>query len=147
MFQLMLLCSYVPDGFRYSYIVPIPKSNQCSQKVLTCDDFRGIAISPVISKIIEHCIFKRYQWLFTMSKKQFGFKKGTSCSHAIRVARSTVDTIIRGGCTANLCAIDLSKALDKVNHYALYLKLMKKSHSKRTFNTARVLAIKLLLLC
>ena len=29
LFQLMLMCSYVPVGFRHSYIVPIPKSSQC----------------------------------------------------------------------------------------------------------------------
>ena len=126
MFQLMLLCSYVPDGFRFNYIVPIPKSNQCSNKALTCDDFRGIAISPIISKVFEHCVLKRFQSLFSTSKNQFGFKKGTSCSHAIRVVRCTVDNIMRGGNTANLCAIDLSKAFDKVNHFALYLKLMKR---------------------
>ena len=40
--------------------------------------------------------------------------------------RSKVDSIIRGGNTANLCAIDLSKAFDKVNHYAVHLKLMKR---------------------
>ena len=40
------------------------------------------------------------------------------------MTRSTVDNIIRGGNTANLCAIDLSKAFDKVNRHALYLKLM-----------------------
>ena len=28
--------------------------------------------------------------------------------------------------TANLCTIDLSKAFDKVNHYALFIKLMKR---------------------
>ena len=49
-----------------------------------------------------------------------------TCSHAIRMARCTVDNIIRGGNTANLCATDLSKAFDKVNHHALYLKLMKR---------------------
>jgi len=30
------------------------------------------------------------------------------------------------GYTANLCAIDLTKAFDKVNHFALYIKLMKR---------------------
>ena len=25
LFNLMILCSFVPDGFRYSYIAPIPK--------------------------------------------------------------------------------------------------------------------------
>jgi len=102
MYQLVLdlYCSYF-------------KSNQCSNKALTCDDFRGIAISPVISKVFEHCILKRFQSLFSTSKNQFGFKKGTSCSHAIWVVRSRVDIIIRGGNTANLCASNLSKALTK----------------------------------
>jgi len=27
---------------------------------LTCDDFRGIAISPVLSKVFEHCLLDRY---------------------------------------------------------------------------------------
>ena len=33
---------------------------------------------------------------------------------------------IHDGSTSNLCAIDLSKAFDKVNHRALFLKLMKR---------------------
>jgi len=86
--------------------------------------FQAIAISPIISKVFEHCILKIFQSLFTTSRSQFGCKKNTSCSNAIPVARSTVDNIIRCGNTANLCAIDLSKAFDKVNHHALYLKLM-----------------------
>ena len=37
-----------------------------------------------------------------------------------------MNAIISGGSTANLCAIDLSKAFDKVNHHALHIKLMKR---------------------
>ena len=46
-------------------------------------------------------------------------------SHAIRFARNTTDATIAGGSTANVCAIDLTKAFNKVNHYAPYAKLMK----------------------
>ena len=35
-----------------------------------------------------------------------------------------MDNIISGGGTANFCSIDFSKAFDKVNHNALFLKLM-----------------------
>jgi len=76
--------------------------------------------------VFEHCILKRFESLFVTSKNQLGFKKGSSCNHAIRVVRSAVDDIIRGGSTANLCSTDLSKAFDKVNHHALYLKLMER---------------------
>jgi len=57
---------------------------------------------------------------------QFGFKQGVSCGHAIYSTRLTVDSFIKGGNTANLCSLDLSKAFDKVNHHGLYLKLMKR---------------------
>jgi len=40
----MLLCSFVPSDFRYSYIVPIPKPKECFSKAVTRDDFRGSAI-------------------------------------------------------------------------------------------------------
>jgi len=126
LFQLMLLSNYVPNGFRYNYIVPIPKPKEIYSKSLTCNDFRGIAISPVISKVFEHCITKRYECFLTTADNQFGFKKGISCSHGIRAVRNIVDKYINGGNTANICALDLSKAFDKVNHHALFIKLMKR---------------------
>jgi hypothetical protein len=38
--------------------------------------------------------------------------------------RHIVDGYVNGGSTANICAIDLSKAFDKMNHHALFIKLM-----------------------
>ena len=40
-----------------------------------------------------------------------------------RAVRNIVENFTKGG---SICAIDLSKAFDKVNHHALYLKLMKR---------------------
>ena len=59
--------------------------------------------------------------------KQFGFKKGLGCNHAIYTVRHIVERFIKGGNAVNLCAIDLSKAFDKVNHHALFIKLMKRN--------------------
>jgi len=99
----MLLCSYVPQGFRYSYIVPIPKLRDSYSKALTCDEFRGIAISPILSKTFEHYILDRFQSFFRTSDNQFGFKKGVSCSFAIRTVRGVVDDIVSKGSTASIC--------------------------------------------
>jgi len=48
------------------------------------------------------------------------FKKGVGCFHAIQTVRNVVDQYIKAGYTANLCAIDLSKAFDKINRHVLY---------------------------
>ena len=40
--------------------------------------------------------------------------------------QSVVDFHIKHGSTVNTCMLDMSRAFDKVNHYVLYLKLMKR---------------------
>ena len=77
-----MLTSHVPAGFRYNYIVPIPKPKEYYSKSLTCNDFRGI----VLSKFFEHCILDRFGSFFVTAENQFGFKKKTGCNYAIRSA-------------------------------------------------------------
>ena len=127
LFNLMILCGYVPDDFGVSYTVPLPKITDCRTKAMTTDDFRGIAISCIIFKVFELGVLDRFQsYLFT-SNNQFGFKKGLSCSHAIFTVRNLVEHFIKGGSTVNICALDLKKAFDKTNHQALFLKLMNRN--------------------
>ena len=126
LFRIILHSSYIPTGFKCGYIVPIPKLKDSRVKSLSCDDFRGIAISPVISKVFEHCVLDRFQNFFNSCDAQFGFKKGVGCRNAIYRVRKIVDKFIEGGDTANICALDLTKAFDKVNHASLYMKLMKR---------------------
>jgi len=71
-------------------------------------------------------ILFRFSPYFETSDLQFGFKKKLSCSHAIYSIRNIVDHYIRGPSTVSLYFVDLSKAFDKVNHYALILKLLKR---------------------
>lgn len=122
-FNLLIQYQFVPDEFGRSYTVPIPKGNTTS-KSLSVDDFRGISISPVISKIFEGCVLDRYGHFLVTSDNQFGFKKKLGCSHAIYSVRCAVNHYTERGSTVNLCALDLSKAFDKMNHNGLFIKLM-----------------------
>ena len=79
LFQLILLCKQVPAGFGHSYIVPVPKPKDCITKALTCEDFRGIAISPIISKLFEYCLNEKFTEFLQTNNNQFGFKKGIGC--------------------------------------------------------------------
>jgi len=58
---------------------------------------------------------------------QFGFKPKSSCSHALFTFKTVVDHYVKSGSTVTVCALDISKAFDKVDHYALLQVLMDKS--------------------
>ena len=122
LFNAMMWAGTVPLSFGCSYTVPLIKLDVHARN-LTTSDFRGISISSVISKIFEHCILQRYKRYLGTSDNQFGFKSGLGCSHAINTVRCIVDRFVKCGSTVNLCALDLSKAFDKMNHHALFIKL------------------------
>ena len=113
-------------------LVPIPKKAKIQDfynKCLKRDDSRGIAISSIISKVFEHCVIKCCESsFFKTSVNQFGFLKGVGALtlSVLTSVRKVVDNYVANGSTANFRAIDVSKAFDKVNHYVLLSKLMKK---------------------
>ena len=54
----------------YSYTVPaLCKLQGHYSKDVTTDDFRGIAISSVISTVFEHCVLDRFRDFFYKLKK------------------------------------------------------------------------------
>ena len=69
-------------------------------------------------KSSKHCTLDQFSSFLATSDNQFGFKKGLSCSHAIYSIRSVIDEYVAGGSTVNVCALDLSKAFDRMNHFA-----------------------------
>ena len=60
LFNLFLCHGHVPTQFGISYTVPLLKGSSSSySKNLTTGYFRGISISPVLSKVFEHCVLRR----------------------------------------------------------------------------------------
>jgi Reverse transcriptase (RNA-dependent DNA polymerase) len=123
LFRLMILTATVPDEFGIGLTIPLPKGD-INSKSVTVEDYRGITISPVVSKIFEHCLLKKFGSYLRSSDHQFGFKKHVGCSNAIYAIRKTIDFFVSRGSTVNICSLDLSKAFDKINHYSLFSKLM-----------------------
>lgn len=126
LFNLMLKYECVPNAFGIGIIIPIPKKDSnCNYDKHS--DFRGITISPVVSKIFELCILKNIKDLLSTSDLQFGFKSGLGCNHAIYSVRSVVNHFTLNNSTVNLCALDVAKAFDQVNHSILFNKLMNRN--------------------
>jgi len=78
LFNLMLRCNYLHVDFGPSYTVPLPNVSDYRTKSISYSDFRGIAISSIISKIFEQCILDRYGCYFSSNDDKFGFKKASA---------------------------------------------------------------------
>ena len=44
-------------------------------KAMTYEDFRGMAISPIISKLLEYCFIEKFRELLTTEKNNIWFQK------------------------------------------------------------------------
>jgi len=56
---------------------------------------------------------------------QFGFKKNSSCSHALFTLTETVKYFTKKDSRVHCAFLNASKAFDKVLHNGLFLKLLK----------------------
>jgi exonuclease III len=124
LFNACLLRGYIPDAFGVGVIFPLLKSNEMNPTV--SNNYRGITVSCIISKLFEMCVYDIFKDQLQSSDLQFGFKKGTGCRDAILTARLSASYFIERGSTVVLSALDISKAFDRVNHYCLLLKLLQR---------------------
>ena len=125
---MLLRYSTVPDGFGYGVVIPLVKNTEGN--LFTTDNYRGITISPVISKIFEMVIMRLFDDLVTSDPLQFGFKQNSSCNHALFTLKTVINHHVANSATVNICALDISKAFDRVDHFALLQLLMDKNISK-----------------
>jgi hypothetical protein len=59
LFNSILITSYVPQDFERGITIPIPKNDKL-QGPQSIDTFRGISLSPILSKLFEHCTLIRF---------------------------------------------------------------------------------------
>ena len=108
----------VPAVWLQSVIVPLPKKGDRKQ----CDNWRGISLIPIPSKILTNVIIGRLQKFFDqrLGEEQVGFRKGRSCLDAIFGARM-LHQHCRGFNQARVAAfLDLRKAYDSVDRSLLW---------------------------
>ena len=123
----MLTHGHMPSDLMKTAIVPILKNRQgdTSDK----NNYRPIAIVTAMSKILELCIMKLIETHLVTRDNQFGFKR----QHGTDLCIFTVKSVIKYYNLCNspvfTCFLDASKAYDRVNHWTLFKKLLKRSVS------------------
>jgi len=128
LFNILMKHSLVPDGFGHGIIIPLLK-NTDGDRTTSCN-YRGITLSPVISKLFEMTLMVIFDNQLSSDPLQFGFKQHSSCSHALFTVRTVIDHYVKSSSTVNICALDISKAFDKVDHFALLQLLMDRLMSR-----------------
>ena len=125
LFDRMLTHSFVPWQFRYGSIIPIIKDR--NGKNSDSSNYRGITISPILSKLFEHVLKVIYAEHIGTSSYQYGFKKNSSTTHALFSLRETINYYIDHGSRTYCAFLDASKAFDRLVHSGLFIKLMKRN--------------------
>ena len=72
LFNFMIFANYVPNDFGIGITIPIPKGDT-NDKAIKVVNFRGITLSPLISKIFEYCLLDIMNDFLYSSDNQFGF--------------------------------------------------------------------------
>jgi len=98
------------------------------------DMYRGITLSCVVSKLFESVLLVLFGESMKSDDLQFGFKKNSSCSHALFVINESIRYFVRRGSRVHCVALDASKAFDKVLHYGLFYKMASRGISSTLIN-------------
>jgi len=125
LFRFIVVYRFVPDDFGAGIVIPLLKSENLYFTV--SDNYRAITISPCVSKVFEMCLWIAFSIGLLLTSYSLVFVKGWGCRDAIFTLQGVIKSINLQGSTATLCALDKSKAFDKMSHYGLYVKLMELS--------------------
>ena len=121
--NVILETSVIPSDFKIGRISAIYKNGEKTQ----LNNYRPITVLPIISKIMERCVFNQLTDYFErnnlLSHRQFGFRKGRSTELAATFFFDEVHKAMDKGQLTGTLFIDLSKAFDTVSHAALLNKL------------------------
>ena len=124
LFSASLRHGYVPKDFCFGIIMPLLKTKHGDASKL--DMYRGITFSCSFSKLFESVLSAVFDDWLTTDDLQYGFKKGSSCNHALITFKESVKYFVQKGSKVHCVSLDASKAFDKVLHHGLFVKLLNK---------------------
>ncbi len=128
-FNKIIETSTVPRDFNISVIKPLIKD--AKKPSTNKSNLRPVAVSNVSDTMFEKAVAIKVRIQCKTSEKQFGFKKKSSCAHAIFVMKQVIKYARALNTRVYMCAIDASKAFDKVIRLVLWWKLAKKGLNRK----------------
>ena len=118
LFNMIWKKENVPSDWRKGIITCLPKKGDLSD----CNNWRGITLLSVPSKVFTRIIFDRISVVVDtiLREEQAGFRKGHSCVDQIHILRLLIDRCESLKSTLNLAFVDFEKAFDSVHRHTLW---------------------------
>ena len=113
--------STLPPALCTSLIIPLVKNHK--KPLSDPNNYRGISIIPMITKITEHVIIKKCPGLKNNDSSQFGFVTGSSTVHAEVLIQDTINYYNKNNSPMYICSLDAEKAFDCCNWQKMFEKL------------------------
>ena len=117
----MINHGYAPVTFLHSNMVPIPKVARAN--VIDSNMYRSIAISSIMSKILDNVIIEQQQLSLATSSYQFGFKSKAFtalCTTCTMVVETVQFYLENGNNSVCLLLLDASTSFDNVSFDMLF---------------------------
>ena len=121
LFNCMMIHGYIPSSLCDSLISPVVKDK--SESITDKSNYRPIALSNCILKVIECLLLERMKPYLCANFNQFGFKAKHSTDMAIFVLKDLINFYVNHNSPMFICYLDASKAFDRINHNVLFAKL------------------------
>jgi hypothetical protein len=122
LFNSMLRHGYVPSHFKSGVILPLVKDHQGN--ISSPDNYRGITISLIVSKLVENVLLIIFGSFLCSSPWQIGFKKKSSTSHELFCLKECINSYTSKGNDVYVAFLDASKAFDRLVHKGLFHKFL-----------------------
>lgn len=121
----MLVHGHSSEDLLISILVSIPKDSRAS--MVNSDNYRGIALSSALGKIIDYILLEKYEDELSTSGLQFAYKHGHSTVMCTSILKEVVMHYNSNGSDVYACLLDASKAFDRVNHGKLFELLLNRN--------------------
>ncbi|MCP4494507.1 MAG: reverse transcriptase family protein, partial [Gammaproteobacteria bacterium] len=112
----------VPDQWKLSNIVPVPKKGDLTET----DNYRGISVTSIVSKTLNRMILNRVKPCLEklLRNNQNGFRPGRSTTSHILALRRILEGAKAKNLSAVMLFIDFKKAFDSV-HRGILMKILR----------------------
>ena len=122
LFKLIWKNEIMPKEWKQSLIIKIPKKGDTTQ----CDNYRGISLLSVPSKIFARAIINRLydEVNIKLRQEQAGFRRGRNTTEQIFTLRNIIEQSIEWQSSLYINFVNFEKAFDSVHQESLW-KIMK----------------------